>query len=74
MWVLKIKKEKLTVEHIKQFVKLWTQLQMIQLIDDIEDGIIWTLSSSGRYSAAFAHTAQFFDAFSTDVNKMVWKI
>jgi hypothetical protein len=74
MWVLKIKKEKLTVEHIKQFVKLWTQLQTIQLIDDIEDGIIWTLSSSGQYSAAFAHMAQFFDAISIDVNKMVWKI
>jgi hypothetical protein len=71
---LKIKKEKLTVEHIKQFVKLWTQLQTIQLIDDIEDGIIWTLSSSVQYSAAFAHTAQFFDAISTDGNKMVWKI
>jgi hypothetical protein len=38
-WVLKIKMEELTIAHIEQFVKLWTQFQTIQLIEDIEDHI-----------------------------------
>jgi hypothetical protein len=34
--------EEITVTHIEQFVKLWTKLQTIQLVEDIEDLSLYT--------------------------------
>jgi hypothetical protein len=41
-WVLKRNMEEITVTHIEQFVKLWTKLQTIQLVEDIEDLSLYT--------------------------------
>jgi hypothetical protein len=60
-----------TYEHVVQFVELWTQLQGIHLIDDIEDNITWTLTANGKYSVASAYKVQFFGAISTNMNKTV---
>jgi hypothetical protein len=63
--------EELTVAHIEQFTKIWTQLRTIQLIEDIEYTIIWIFSSSGQYSTASSYKDQFFGSISTNMNEMV---
>lgn len=63
-----------SLEHAEQFVNLWCQLANVELDEDTEDAIAWTLTASGQYSVASAYKAQFLGATSTNMNRMVWKI
>jgi hypothetical protein len=38
----------LTANHIHEYIKLWVQLQGIQHQEDIDDAILWNLTSNGN--------------------------
>ena len=74
-WIAKISlDENFTFGHVEQFVDLWTRIQNIVLLEDVEDVIRWNLTPNGSYSAASAYKAQFFGAISSDMKVMVWKV
>lgn len=65
---------------LKEFFELWRQVQSVQLqlrrIDEQsnqEDQIIWTLESSGEYSAKSAYTIQFSGQITSTFPKLIWK-
>lgn len=64
----------LTVRHIVQFVDLWIHLGQVQLLEEVEDDIIWKFLPNGEYSAASAYKAQFLGSTLTTMNKYVWKV
>jgi mannosylglycoprotein endo-beta-mannosidase len=74
-WLAKIRMDtNLTVQHIHEYIHLWTLLQRIQLVEHIDDSIIWNTTSNGEYSSTAAYNAQFFGAMTTNMNKIVWKV
>ena len=73
-WIAKIKVDaSFTIPHIHEYLRLWVELQAIHLHEDIEDKIVWNLTTNGEYSTSSAYKAQFFGATSTNLNKLVWK-
>lgn len=55
-WVSKVKlSENFTLEHIRQFVALWTIIHDFQLDTHAEDEIVWKNTNDGQYSAASAY-------------------
>jgi hypothetical protein len=63
----------LTVQHVHEYIRLWTQLQGIQLDEHVDDTITWDTTTNGEYSSTAAYTAHFFGAAATNMNKLVWK-
>jgi hypothetical protein len=54
-WVKKIRMcIKLTVQHIQEYIRLWTHLQCIQLNELLEDIITWNTTEGGEYSSTAA--------------------
>ena len=73
-WISRIKLDAiLTVQHIREYIELWVALREAPLREDIQDTIVWNLTSNGEYSTSSAYKAQFFGATSTNMNKLVWK-
>jgi hypothetical protein len=71
-WVAKIRMDtNLTVQHIHEYIHLWTLLQRIQLVEHIDDTITWNTTSNGEYSSTAAYNAQFFGSLITNMNKIV---
>jgi hypothetical protein len=52
---------------------LWGELRNVHLDEDIEDSIVWNLTTNGEYTSSSAYKPQFFVATSTIFNKVVWK-
>jgi hypothetical protein len=74
-WVSKINTANgLTVEHIQQFISLWTRVSQVTFQEGQHDTIIWKLTTSGRYSAASAYKAQFAGTTTIGYMGMVWEI
>ena len=73
-WVQKIKlDEDFSMQHIFEFVDLWTKLQNFSFDASLEDSIVWNLTPSGEYSAKSAYQAQFLGAISSDLRRFVWR-
>lgn len=62
------------MDHLFEYLELWSILSQVQLNDDVEDAISWKFAASGIYSAKSAYKAQFHGATLTSMNKTVWKI
>ena len=63
----------LSVEHLVQFVDLWTRLQDLVLNPDIPDYISWRSTTSGDYSASSAYRLQFDGSTLSLMDSLVWK-
>jgi hypothetical protein len=63
----------LTIPHIHEYIRLWVELCDVHLREEIEDSIVWNLTSNGEYSTASAYNTHFFGTTSTNMNKLVWK-
>jgi hypothetical protein len=73
-WVKKIKMDiNLTIQHLHEYIRLWTLLRGIHLNELLEDTITWNTTDNGEYSSAAAYKAQFFGALTTNMNRLVWK-
>lgn len=54
-WVSKIKITiNFTIEHIRQFINLWTLLSGFVTHEHVADEIVWKHTANGQYSAASA--------------------
>jgi hypothetical protein len=62
-----------TIDHLAQFADVWTCLQGIHLIDDVEDDIVWNLIANDLYSAKSAYEVQYFGSIYSPMYKTVWK-
>jgi hypothetical protein len=51
-----------TYAHLENYVNFWTQLQSINLDEEVEDDITWTLSSNNIYSKASGYKAHVFSS------------
>jgi hypothetical protein len=57
-WISKIKtNEGITLQHLTEFVNLWTRISEVYLVEGTADGINWKFSNSGTYTAAAAYKA-----------------
>jgi hypothetical protein len=73
-WISKIKMDvEFSIEHIRQYISLWTMLAEATVRDDLEDEITWNLTESGTYSSSSAYKAQFFGAILAPIASSVWK-
>ena len=61
------------MNHIAEFVNLWSELSRIQLNPGVADSISWKLTNDGQYSAATAYRAQFLGLIDSDMPLLVWK-
>jgi hypothetical protein len=74
-WVTKIALESsFTMEHLSQFIDLWTLISNISLVLEQEDDIVWKLTPDGQYSAKSAYELQFMGATLSSMDKTVWKV
>jgi hypothetical protein len=70
-WVKKIKMDiNLTIQHLHEYIRLWTLLRGIHLNELLEDTVTWNTTENGEYSAAAAYKAQFFGALTTNMNRL----
>jgi hypothetical protein len=60
---------------LNEFFRLWTTVEMvgINLDDTGEDTIVWTLESSGEYSARSAYAIQFAGQTQSNYQSLIWK-
>ncbi|WVZ95975.1 hypothetical protein U9M48_041672 [Paspalum notatum var. saurae] len=73
-WVRRIDLQAIhTVEHLKQFVELWSIAQSITLAQNTEDHIVWKFNASGAYSAASAYRLQFLGHTNFNLKALIWK-
>jgi hypothetical protein len=50
-WILNIKMDaNLTVQHIREYIRLWGCLQNVILHEERVDTIVWNLTPNGEYS------------------------
>jgi hypothetical protein len=61
-----------SLERLSQFVELWGLIDNFHLDENVDDGIVWRLTSDGQYSTKSAYDIQFL-GFATSLNKSVWK-
>jgi hypothetical protein len=55
-WIVKLAVGATTsLEHLTQFVQLWALIQNVHLTANVDDDIVWKLTSNGQYSAASAY-------------------
>ena len=74
-WIGKVKiSTSFTLEHIRQFVHLWTLLRNVHLEEDRVDSVAWKHTTNGEYTTASAYRAQFLDIARTEMNKTIWKV
>jgi hypothetical protein len=62
-----------TLEHIAQFVEIWSITNNVHLEEDVEDDIVWKFTSNGQYSAASAYELQFHGLVYSKMDTIVWK-
>ncbi|KAE8770164.1 Serine carboxypeptidase-like 18 [Hordeum vulgare] len=73
-WISKIKLTiNFTVEHIRQFINLWTLINDFHLEEHVEDEIIWKHIQNGQYLPATAYLAQFLGSTYSPMPHAVWK-
>jgi hypothetical protein len=73
-WVTKIALESsFTMEHLSQFIDLWTLISNINLVPEQDDDIVWKLTPDGQYSLKSAYELQFMGATLSSMDKTVWK-
>jgi hypothetical protein len=73
-WIRKHSTEAtLSIEHLTKFVQLWALIQNVHLNEEVEDVIIWKLTSNGQYFAASVYKLQFFGLIESSLNKIVCK-
>lgn len=73
-WVGKVKvTNRFTLEHLRQFIALWTTIRGFTLEPNAEDDIIWKHTESGIYTAMSAYMAQFFGLLRSPLEMAVWK-
>ena len=72
-WVADISVQQFTTQHISQFITLWDSLQGITLTPGTTDTILWTLTTSGCYTASSAYKAQFQGSTHCSFKSLVWK-
>ncbi|KAM0838878.1 hypothetical protein ACQ4PT_060692 [Festuca glaucescens] len=73
-WISKIKMDvEFSIEHIRQYISLWSKLEEATVRDDLEDEITWNLTETGIYSSSSAYRAQFFGAILAPIASSVWK-
>jgi hypothetical protein len=73
-WISKIKiNEGITLQHLTEFVDLWTRISEVHLVEGTADGITWKFSNSGAYTAASAYKAQFEGMTNSYLLDAVWK-
>jgi hypothetical protein len=63
----------LTVQHILEYINLWVKLNNFHKNEEVDDYISWNLTPNGKYSTTLAYNAQFLEATSVAMNKLVWK-
>jgi hypothetical protein len=74
-WVHKITlDEDFSMDHLLQFVELWSLLLHVHLDDQVEDSISWNLTANGQYSAKSAYEVQFLGSTLSIMHKTVWKV
>lgn len=65
--------QRMTTEvQLNQFVRLWEEIQSIQLTDR-KDKILWTLTANRRYSAASAYDVHFVARITKPGLAHVWR-
>jgi hypothetical protein len=72
-WIVEVAIEGFTIDHMSQFITLWTLLQDVILLPGTPDVISWTLTANGAYSAGSAYKAQFQGSTSCSFKQIVWK-
>jgi hypothetical protein len=74
-WVHKITLDQnFSMDHLLQFVELWSLLLHVHLDDQVEDSISWNLTANGQYSAKSAYEVQFLGSTLSIMHKTVWKV
>lgn len=65
----------MTSALIADFFELWSAIDGVHLnLDDLrEDEILWTLETSGQYSASSAYEIQFAGQIASNFPKLIWK-
>jgi hypothetical protein len=61
-------------EQLEQFVKLWSLVQQVSLLEGRRDAIVWTLTPDGKYSAQSAYNVQFLGRIKQPHLERVWKV
>ena len=62
----------LSLDHISQFVNLWTLLHNVHLTEDA-DKITWKFTNNGKYSSSSAYKMQFLGHTQSTMPALVWK-
>ena len=71
-WILKINTATvISVAHITEFFTLWMLIHEFNLIDNVEDDIVWKHFADGHYTAASAYKAQFLGMTNSPMGQMV---
>jgi hypothetical protein len=73
-WIRKLSTEAtISIDHLTQFVLLWSLTKDVVLHEEVEDDISWKLTANGQYSVASAYMLQFFGLVDSCINKIVRK-
>lgn len=73
-WIGKINMSTVfTMEHLRQFLELWSSLREVQLTEGLDDAILWKHTTSGNYSASSAYKVQFLATTRSPMYKVIWK-
>jgi hypothetical protein len=62
-----------TVDHFKQFVKLWSFAQSVSLVQNTEDHIDLIYNASGEYFVVSAYQIQFMGHTCFNIKALMWK-
>jgi hypothetical protein len=71
-WVNRIKLDAaFTIDHLSQFVDLWTRLSHVHLHEGVQDDVVWKFTTNGHYSTASAYQMQVFGLVHSSMDKMI---
>jgi hypothetical protein len=74
-WIRKLSTDAtIPIDHLTQFVHLWTIIQNVVLHEEVDDDISWKLTANGQYSVASAYKLEFFGLVESCINKIVGKL